>query len=162
MGSKTKPPSLYLMANSIPQAKFYRLFRSKVSPDRSHVISPMLMVSIVPPLPKRMHVFTHDLKRLTADLEVADDRATVVQRYNDEFAAKVEVRCKLGQIWVPPCLHIPSLRKSWKGWMKWGQWAPVPYVQLYAKGGSTSRTFSPAPYTPIELIFGLQDRGTVG
>ena len=107
-------------------------------------------------------MFTYDLKRLTADLEVADDRATVVQRYEVEFAAKVEVRCKLGQILVPPCLHVSSLRKSWKGWTKWGQWASEHSVQLPAKGGLTSRVFSPAPHTPIELIFELQGHGTAG
>jgi len=53
-----------------------------------------------------MHVFTQDLKRLKADLEVADDEAAVVQRYKDGLAAKVKVRCKLDQILVPLCLHI--------------------------------------------------------
>ena len=46
-----------------------------------------------PSLPKTVYVFTKDLGRLIADLEVTDDEATVIQRYRDALAAKGEVRC---------------------------------------------------------------------
>ena len=94
------------MADSIPRAKSCKPFPSKVSLRSVPRYIPVLTLSLVPPLPKQMYVFTQDLERLKADLEVADGEAAVVQRYKDGFAAKVEARRKLDQILVPSCLHI--------------------------------------------------------
>jgi len=49
---------------------------------------------LVPPHPKRMYVFTRDLKRLIADLRATGDEAAVIQRYGDALVSKCEVRSK--------------------------------------------------------------------
>ena len=37
-------------------------------------------------------MFTKDLKQLTEDLEAADDKSAVIQRYKDALTVKGEVR----------------------------------------------------------------------
>lgn len=59
--------------------------------NRFHIISRRLIPFLVPPLPRRLHVFTKDLKQFRADLETTDDEAAVIQRHRDARAAKGEV-----------------------------------------------------------------------
>ena len=50
-----------------------------------------LTQSLVPPLPKKMYVFTRDLQRLIADLRTTGDEMAVIQRYGDALVSKYEV-----------------------------------------------------------------------
>ena len=92
-----KPSSPYLMANSVPRAKFCQLFPSAVSVQSvprffANPYPPLVSLS---PLPKHMYVFVEDLKRLAADLESTDDKAAVVRRYERALVAKGQVCCDL-------------------------------------------------------------------
>ena len=50
-----------------------------------------LTQSLVPPLSKKMYVFTRDLQRLIADLRATGDEVAVIQRYGDALDSKCEV-----------------------------------------------------------------------
>ena len=97
MELKIRLSSPYLMANSVPRVKFCQPFRSavcvRICPTSYPTLTPPLVS--LSPLPKQMYVFTKDLEQLAADLRTVDDKAAVVQRYEDALAAKSQVRCQI-------------------------------------------------------------------
>jgi len=99
-----------LVTISFLRAKYCQPFPPKVSAKSvsCHILDvhPLLVL----PLPNQIHMFTKDLNQLAADLEASDDQAAVVQRYKDEFAVKVKVRCGFCRILVLSCSHPQSLR----------------------------------------------------
>ena len=44
-------------------------------------------------IPRKHCVLTRDLEQLTTDLETTDDKAALIQRYEDALVAKHEVCC---------------------------------------------------------------------
>ena len=77
-----------LLANVLP--KFY--INSQCL-SYFHVASGTLIFLLVPPLPKRIYIFTKNLDQFAADLESTDDQATVIQSYRDALEEKTEVCC---------------------------------------------------------------------
>ena len=77
--------------------------------NRLDVVSPTLTPLLVPPLPRRLHVFTKDLEELVADLEACDDKAAVVRRYNGALFVKRQVRREVWSDLGPAALTYPKV-----------------------------------------------------
>ena len=59
-------------------------------------------------------MFTKDLKQFKVDLEAADDKAAVIQRYEKKLVAKTKVRCKfLVKFWFHHA-HIAKYAQALK------------------------------------------------
>jgi len=88
------------------------VFIKSQRPNPFHVVSQILILLLVPSLPKGKYVFTKDIKQLTADLEAADDQEAVILRYSNALIAKNEVRCESGQILVSPYSCISKFAQA--------------------------------------------------
>jgi len=89
------------------------LYIKSLCPNQVRIVFLTLIRLLVPPLSKRLYVFTKDLKRLKADLMATEDEAAVIQRYKDALVMRSEVCREFWSAFGFRRAHkIQSLRKS--------------------------------------------------